>query len=91
MAIIAFSGLGYFQRTKLKQMSPDADPPDTAGLMSSGESQSIPESTALQCDGRVYCSDMLSKAEAEFFINNCPGTKMDGDNDGEPCENDSRF
>ncbi len=25
-------------------------------------------------------------AEATFFINNCPNTKMDGDNDGVPCE-----
>ncbi len=38
------------------------------------------------CDGRVYCSQMTSCAEATFFINNCPGTKMDGNNDGVPCE-----
>ena len=41
---------------------------------------------AYQCDGRTYCSQMSSCAEAKFFINNCPGTKMDGDNDGIPCE-----
>ncbi len=39
-----------------------------------------------QCDGRTYCSQMISCAEATFFINNCPDTKMDGDNDGIPCE-----
>ena len=39
-----------------------------------------------QCDGRIYCSQMASCAEATFFINNCSGTKMDGDNDGIPCE-----
>lgn len=44
-----------------------------------------------QCDGRTYCSQMRSRAEAEFFINNCPNTKMDGDYDGIPCEGDSRF
>jgi hypothetical protein len=49
------------------------------------------QSPAFQCDGRVYCSEMHSRAEAEFFIKHCPNTKMDGDNDGEPCENDSRF
>lgn len=49
------------------------------------------QSTEFRCDGRVYCSQMKSRAEAEFFIKNCPGTKMDGDNDGVPCENDSRF
>lgn len=34
---------------------------------------------------------MTSRAEAVFFSENCPNTKMDGDNDGVPCENDSRF
>ena len=43
------------------------------------------------CDGRQYCSQMKSRAEAEFFIRNCPNTKMDGDHDGIPCENDSRW
>ena len=43
------------------------------------------------CDGRQYCSQMTSRAEAVFFINNCPNTKMDGDRDGDPCERDSRF
>ena len=38
------------------------------------------------CDGRVYCSQMRSCEEATFFLNNCPGTKMDGNNDGVPCE-----
>ena len=39
-----------------------------------------------KCDGRTYCSQMTSCEEATFFINNCPNTKMDGDNDGVPCE-----
>ena len=44
-----------------------------------------------KCDGRQYCSQMTSRAEAEFFNENCPDTKMDGDRDGVPCENDTRF
>jgi hypothetical protein len=39
-----------------------------------------------RCDGRIYCSQMTSCAEATFFLKNCPGTKMDGNNDGVPCE-----
>lgn len=39
-----------------------------------------------RCDGRVHCSQMTSCEEAKFFLDNCPGTKMDGDNDGIPCE-----
>ena len=46
---------------------------------------STAEST-YRCDGRTYCSQMTSCAEATFFLKNCPGTKMDGNNDGIPCE-----
>ena len=41
---------------------------------------------AFSCDGRIHCSEMNSCREAEFFIKNCPGTRMDGDHDGIPCE-----
>ncbi|HXQ74380.1 MAG TPA: excalibur calcium-binding domain-containing protein [Pyrinomonadaceae bacterium] len=43
-------------------------------------------SSSYQCDGRTRCSQMSSCAEATFFLRNCPGTQMDGDNDGIPCE-----
>ena len=39
-----------------------------------------------KCDGRTYCSQMTSCQEATFFLKNCPATKMDGNNDGVPCE-----
>jgi hypothetical protein len=39
-----------------------------------------------KCDGRTFCSQMTSCEEAKFFLNNCPDTKMDGNNDGIPCE-----
>lgn len=53
----------------------------------------IPEPVSSQfvCDGREHCSQMTSKAEAQFFVRNCPNVKMDGDNDGDACENDTRF
>ena len=39
------------------------------------------------CDGRRYCSQMTSCAEAKFFLANCPGVKMDGGKaNGIPCE-----
>jgi len=40
----------------------------------------------LSCDGRKYCSQMMSCAEAKYFLANCPGVKMDGDKNGIPCE-----
>lgn len=39
-----------------------------------------------RCDGRKHCSQMTSCAEATYFIQNCPDTKMDGNRDGVPCE-----
>jgi len=39
-----------------------------------------------RCDGRTHCSQMTSCAEATYFLRNCPGTQMDGNNDGIPCE-----
>ena len=50
-----------------------------------------PATVGFTCDGRQYCSQMASRAEAEFFVRHCPNIKMDGDGDGQPCENDSRF
>ena len=47
--------------------------------------------SAFKCDGRIHCSQMNSREEARWFVRNCPGTKMDGNHDGEPCENDSRW
>ena len=38
------------------------------------------------CDGRTHCSQMTSCAEATYFTNYCPNTKMDGNHDGVPCE-----
>ena len=38
------------------------------------------------CDGRVYCSQMTSCEEASYFLQHCPGVKMDRDDDGVPCE-----
>ena len=42
--------------------------------------------SAFRCDGRTTCSQMTSCTEAKWFINNCPGTMMDGNHDGTPCE-----
>ncbi len=43
-------------------------------------------SSRFSCDGRTRCTQMHSCEEATYFIENCPGTEMDGDGDGVPCE-----
>lgn len=47
---------------------------------------SVQTVSQFRCDGRTHCSQMRSYEEAVFFLNNCPGTKMDGNGDGIPCE-----
>lgn len=47
---------------------------------------SVQTVSQFRCDGRTHCSQMRSYQEAVFFLNNCPGTKMDGNGDGIPCE-----
>ncbi len=50
------------------------------------ETQPVEPIDQFQCQGKVWCSQMSSYEEALFYIRNCPGTKMDGDGDGNPCE-----
>lgn len=38
------------------------------------------------CQGKQYCSQMSSCAEAKFYLKNCPNVKIDGNRDGVPCE-----
>ncbi len=45
-----------------------------------------PDLNRYHCDGRTYCSQMSSCAEAKYFLTHCPNVKMDGDHDGIPCE-----
>jgi cold shock CspA family protein len=42
--------------------------------------------SGFKCDGRTHCSQMTSCTEAKLFLKNCPGTEMDGNHDGVPCE-----
>ena len=71
-------GLGAFAYTKF----------DAARAVRAGAGFDGAESAAarFRCDGRTHCSQMTSCEEATFFLRNCLGTQMDGDNDGVPCE-----
>ena len=42
--------------------------------------------SSYSCQGKTHCSEMVSCEEATFYQRNCPGTMMDGDGDGIPCE-----
>jgi hypothetical protein len=57
-----------------------------AGEAVSEQAVEAPGQPRFYCDGREYCSQMTSCEEATYFLENCPGVKMDGEGDGIPCE-----
>jgi hypothetical protein len=58
----------------------------SAAAAKSATSTSMAVNVGFKCDGRKYCSQMTSCAEATYFLSNCAGVKMDGDGNGIPCE-----
>ncbi len=92
LVIAIIVGLAWVGYGKLKAAPPSVVatefvPPHT---QDSPRSESRPTSaskaSSFKCDGRTHCSQMTSCAEATYFIQHCPNTQMDGNNDGEPCE-----
>ena len=97
LVLVAFFGWKYYQQNA----NTSASEPIYSNTQPDGRFNGEPISAEapifsqpsqnFSCDGRQHCSQMTSREEAVFFIRNCPDTKMDGDHDGDPCENDSRF
>lgn len=88
LLLIAIAGVGAYgyeshRATRMTQPPPEAPVRRTAPLSSRDAPASAP---AFSCDGRTHCSHMRSCEEARYFLQYCPGTQMDGDNDGVPCE-----
>jgi cold shock CspA family protein len=83
-----------WHRADLQQQPPAFSATPTAGTTGTADAPPTSTSTTTpartvpdhRCDGRQHCSQMQSCEEATWFINHCPGMKMDGDNDGVPCE-----
>jgi hypothetical protein len=91
IALLIVGALGWYGYSKYQgYVSRAGERPSQSRSSDSVATQAArPEAlatTSFQCDGRVYCSQMTSCAEAKYFLKNCPGVKMDGDNDGIPCE-----
>ena len=95
LLIVAFYSYQYFQAKG------DIDSNASAGVSSSAmniadvdsiaptyvDDEAIqPVAPSFSCDDRQHCSQMTSCAEATYFIQQCPNTQMDGNNDGVPCE-----
>jgi cold shock CspA family protein len=78
IGVLIVASMAWYTRPGPRAPWPAAEP--TATRMEGAAAQRF------QCDGRKFCSQMQSCEEATFFLKNCPGTQMDGDNDGVPCE-----
>lgn len=83
---IVIGALSFHAWQRINEGGPDVVaapiPPDTNDI----PVERANDAPAFRCDGRTRCTEMRSCEEALFFLRNCPGVKMDGDNDGLPCE-----
>lgn len=84
VCLIALAGLFAYRLVIDKSM---ANEKSTSAIQSALPVAMKPVTRSLySCDGKTHCSQMTSCAEAKFYQRHCPGTKMDGDGDGVPCE-----
>lgn len=82
IGVLGTAAWNHFRSATVTRPAPEDAAPDTQEPLAD-----IPRDTAsYSCDGRIYCSQMTSCEEAEYFLANCPGVKMDGEGDGVPCE-----
>ncbi|MBI4035724.1 thermonuclease family protein [Candidatus Daviesbacteria bacterium] len=65
-------------------------PQPTTNVSSSGNTGasggSSGNSGGFTCAGKTLCGQMTSCAEANFYLNTCGISRLDGDKDGVPCE-----
>ena len=88
LLLAIFGAIAWFGYGKYKEGSEraTANGASVAATSSPQATESPIASQQFSCDGRTHCSHMRSCEEAKYFIQNCPNTKMDGNNDGVPCE-----
>ena len=82
LGVVAALGVASFV---FKRGGAQQDPP-AAPMPLAAPATTSDASSPFKCDGRTHCSQMTSCAEATFFLEHCPDTRMDGNGDGVPCE-----
>lgn len=82
MPVLIVFGLAIFVYNKISKEKRFIDQVKTPAF----EIGSIEHTETFTCQGKIWCTEMKSYEEAKFYLDNCPGTKMDGDHDGDPCE-----
>ncbi len=71
LAMVAFS---LFSHCEPAQVTSDSKNPGKT------------DTTTFTCQGKTTCGQMVSCAEATYYVKHCPNVEIDGDNDGVPCE-----
>ncbi len=61
---------------------------DGAGAAPAAPASRTPTTGGFACEGKRYCREMTSCAEARFYLSRCGVSRLDrdGDGDGVPCE-----
>jgi len=85
-SLIAWQGYGEYKSRRIADVVLKSVPDILKTKAPTATQRESATRSQFRCDGRTYCSQMKSCAEATFFLRNCPGVKMDGNNDGVPCE-----
>lgn len=84
---LLLGGAAFAYQKFASLQTPAVDMPQIQSTQTSTASTIAPvPANKYVCDGRQHCSQMRSCEEATWFIRNCPNTKMDGEGDGIPCE-----
>lgn len=87
LASLAWHGYNKYYRPSAHTIAATALPePDKVPDVAPVAAVPLVADVHFACDGRQFCSQMKSCEEATYFLKNCPDVKMDGDNDGIPCE-----
>jgi hypothetical protein len=84
---VAFLAVAIYSKLQEARTPVPSEPtPVRAERLLAPPIESDSKGSSFSCDGRTYCSQMTSCAEATYFLKHCPDVKMDGDHDGVPCE-----
>jgi cold shock CspA family protein len=84
VVVLVLVAIGVYGYSALK--GHDSPAPPLQGPAAQAAVAPAEPAPSFSCDGRTMCSQMTSCAEATYFIRHCPDTKMDGNGDGVPCE-----
>ncbi len=84
LAGVVLFGLGSYAWQQISTKNAFREPDS---FESESPATAIPASKSnFVCEGKQHCSQMRSCEEAQFYVANCPNTMMDGDGDGNACE-----